>query len=162
MLLSKKISMISIVAILLFLMLSPFNVNARNGNLVTTTASSEEIVNVVILDAYYCDLDNDSYKDDIYAEVKLNLLGSNFYALDYYVNLTLPSGTLFSYYAKVNTNMNEVILKNFFYNHALESGDYTLTVKVVLKNGGMLTDSHSFVFDPPGGSDGADPSFDLV
>ena len=152
-----------LIFLLLWLVLTiPGVISARNRNTYVKISSVEQPISVKIMYAYYCDLDQDGFEDDIYAKVSLSMYDASFYAIEYYVNLTLPSNVSFTYRVIINTDSSELMLHNLFYNHATESGNYSLFVQVVLKNGGMATDSHLFVFDPPGGSDGADPSFDLV
>ncbi len=114
-------------------------------------------ISVRVIDAYYADLDNDTYQDDIYALVRFELSGAAWYNFDYYVTLTLPSGYNFSY-AFAITATGSFDLNHYFFDHATESGNYTLSVLVILKTGGLSTDSDIYVFDPPGASTGGDPT----
>ena len=116
----------------------------------------------LITEAYYTDLDNDGYQDDIFAIVLIETEGVIFANLDYYVQMELPSGTVYSYHVRITTNNETLILSNYFWNHAYESGNYSLTVTVVLRNARRMTSSTTLVFDPPGSSQGGEPSFDVV
>ena len=125
------------------------------------TQSTGPFITVKILSAYYTDLDGDGNEDDVYALTHIELGGFATYNVDYYVNLTLPSGTTYLYRILITSQVTSFDLNNLFYNHATEQGNYSLTVTAFLLNGASSYDQHAYVFDPPGGSDGGDPTFDV-
>ena len=154
-----------------FLRTSPFIVLLIVVSAITIThavplnasTTSEPIgISVTITSAYYADIDTDGWEDDIYSSVTIDLTGAVRYNFDYYITLTLPSGTSYTYHYSINTVYDVVNFGNYFWNHATESGDYSISVKVVLWTGGISSATHQYIFDPPGGSDGGDPTFDIT
>ncbi len=127
---------------------------------VSINNTREQTISINITFANYTDLDGDGFQDDVYAEVEVKLDGSSAYTFEYNVTLTLPSGLSFSYKFIISTNYQSFIIYHYFFDHAIESGWYTLNAEATLNNGGRSTTSNTFVFDPPGGSGGSDP--DLV
>ncbi len=118
-------------------------------------------VTLTITDAYYTDLDNDevldivAFFDLLYDNSHQNILKINVY-------LTLPSGYEFSYKWIINNKLLKHSYQIHFYDHALESGFYNLTISVKLLSGGVDTGVADFEFDPPGGSGGGGPCAALV
>ena len=127
-----------------------------------TSTSSEPSIQVTVKHAYYTDLDGDAYEDDVYAIVHFELSGFETFNIDYYVKLTLPSGTHYMYRVLITAHVTSFEGKNLFYNHATELGNYTLTVTAFLLNGASAYYEHVYVFDPPGSSDFGDPTFDFI
>ena len=146
----------------IFLLFAPgiYDVQAINPHKIVRRKNVE--LTIQIIDAYYTDLDNDSSQDDIFAIVRIENKGIIVANLDYYVKMELPSGTVYSYHVRIITNKEILNLKNYFWNHAYESGNYSLTVTVSLKNIQRITTSTTLIFDPPGSSQGGEPSFDVV
>ena len=159
-----KYLVIPIITALLLVSLSYGTRAARPNSVgISSEDSTEPIsISVRISEAYYADIDNDGLEDDIYSTVQIDLSGSQRYFLDYYITLTLPSGLNFSYYYSINTVWSQLTIGNYFWNHAIEQGDYTLTVQAILWTGGISHAGHSYTFDPPGGSDEGDPTFDIT
>lgn len=144
----------------LLLLLGGF-VPSLNASQMSITDTSEPTIVVEILFANYTDLDDDGYLDDVYAEVSVELSGAVAYTFEYFVTLTLPSGLNFSYLFIISTNYQSFNIYNYFYDHAIETGWYTLDVDATLNNGGRSTASSTLVFDPPGGSGGSDPDMEI-
>ncbi len=126
---------------------------------VVHAASDEHGIEVTIVDACYTDLDDDSWEDDVLVVVRFDLSSSDYYEFAYVITLTLPSGTSYSYLVIVLAWVDVVYTYNLFFNHATESGDYTVYVKALLVTPATATDSATYVFDPPGGSEGGKPTF---
>ncbi|RMG34074.1 MAG: hypothetical protein D6732_11010 [Methanobacteriota archaeon] len=145
---------------LLSLLLIGMNLS-RASSQVKVQDTSETSISVAILFANYTDLDEDGYMDDVYAEVSIDLYGGVAYTFEYYVTLTLPSGLNFSYLFIISTNYQSFTIYNFFYDHATESGWYTLNIDATLNNGGRSTATSTLIFDPPGGSGGSDPDLEI-
>ncbi len=145
------------IAIFTVVLLIPSQFATAGAPVFNTSTSDAPSISVRVVEAYYADLDNDTFQDDIYALVRFSLSGAVRYNFDYYVTLTLPSGYNFSYAFAINTG-ESFELNHYFFDHAIESGNYTLSVLVVLRTGGISTDSHVYVFDPPGASTGGDPT----
>ena len=152
----KKGKILSII-ILIGILFSPSQFTTAGIPEFNVSNTESPTISVRVIDAYYSDLDNDTYQDDIYALVRFELSGALRYYFDYYVTLTLPSGYNFSYaFAIIATGSFD--LNHYFFDHAIESGNYTLSVFVILKTEGISTDSHIYVFDPPRASTGGDPT----
>ncbi len=114
---------------------------------------------MTIEDAFYTDLDLDSVADDVFVLLRFDLKGSVYYEFAYVITLTLPSGTSFSYTVIVLSWVDVVYTHNLFFDHVTEKGDYTVSVDTILVTPGVVTDTCSYTFDPPGGSEGGKPTF---
>ena len=154
----KKIVIGSFFLALLILMLVPSQTNAYYSRRTAATTTTSTI-DVVVLDSYYTDLDNDGNQDDVVSTVAFILNNNAIYQFDYLITLILPSGLQYQYYVTVVSFVDIVILDNLFYNHATEAGYYTIIVETLLyyPSYDYAVDGH--VFDPPGGSDGGKPTF---
>ncbi|MHA2030881.1 MAG: hypothetical protein ACW99A_04520 [Candidatus Kariarchaeaceae archaeon] len=129
------------------------------------------IITPNILDAYYGDLDEDGYEDDVFAEIEFSL--RHYYSDDdddwektkyrpgdvaFYVELylILPSGQTFAHKLKYSTDDRKFVFEYQMINHAIESGWYTLIVETATED--MMRynyeTSDKLVFDPPGGGGG--------
>ncbi len=136
----------------------PVTVEAKQKVTVKSETCSGPHVAISIKEARYINLDNDNLEDDVMATVQLDILCSNRVNFEYYITLTLPSGRSFTYAYMINTRLNTLTLDNYFYNHAIERGDYKIDVEILLKTGGISYGHNDVIFDPPGGTD-ADPYF---
>jgi hypothetical protein len=123
------------------------------------SGTDDNLFEVEIVDAFYTDLDNDYRDDDVCVLLKCELGYSSYYEFAYIIVLKLPSGMEYSYLVYVWAWIDIVYIHNLFYNHATETGDYTVYVEAVMVIPNSATDSGSYVFDPPGGSPGGKPTF---
>ncbi len=157
----QSLRVFTLFAIIFLILIFPTNSFAARPDF---SASSTDVISikVSVTDAYYTDLDNDGLSDDVIAYTSVDLSGSTRYNFDYYITLTLPSGKNYTYAYTFNTVYTTLNIRNYFWNHATECGDYTITVQAILWTGGISYTNHAYTFDPPGGSDGGDPTFDLT
>ncbi|MFX0090172.1 MAG: hypothetical protein ACFFBD_00300 [Candidatus Hodarchaeota archaeon] len=153
--LHKKSSSILLMIVfgVLFLSLSP------SSQVIRARGDSCHPIKVEIKDAYYGDFDGGAYPDDVYTLLEIKMESTAPYVFFYIITLVLPSGAEFSYFVSFSTSEDGVFIHNYFYNHATESGDYTVSVRIYLWAPGFPNDSDWYVFDPPGGSSGGDPTF---
>ncbi len=135
---------------------------------VTPTASARPIgqtyvpmdyMNVWIYDAYYGDLDNGGYQDDIHVILLFDLGYYSFYEVLYDITLTLPSGVSYTYTIYFLATYEYIRIDNEFLNYATESGDYQVEITALMVTPSYILDTASCIFDPPGGDGGAPPTF---
>jgi hypothetical protein len=116
------------------------------------------VLGAKITTAFYTDLDNDGFEDDVYAEAYLAFDDVVRARILLIYTLTLPSGYTYRdyYYHKITS---EFITYEFrIYNGAFESGDYIFDlVCIVHSNGEFQRYQDTLVFDPPGGADDEPP-----
>lgn len=118
-------------------------------------------VSLVFTDAYYADLDGDGFEDDVFGGVDFHITGQSRVTFDYHITLVMPSGLSWTYSYRIHTKYSYLHFDNFFYDHAVESGDYHFEVDIILRTGGVSHAEYNHVFDPPGGSTG-DATFVLM
>ena len=118
-------------------------------------ASAAPFIDVTITEAFYADVDSNG-ADDVIVKAHFALEGEIINAVQYLITLTLPSGRQFSYVVLILTTSTDFVVENTFWDHALESGWYTVEIYVKLGGFYNIMDSDRVVFDPPGG-DNADP-----
>ena len=107
---------------------------------------------LIILDAYYTDAEGDLNEDDVIGLFQITFDDiRNTYTAEFKVVLILPSGFEYVYYYNINSMIKSFTVEFTFYNHATEAGDYTFKCTLTQKNGGRLTSTASYTFDPPGG-----------
>ncbi len=116
-------------------------------------------IKVTIEDACYLDLDQDLIENDVLVIVRFDLADFPYYEFAYVITLQLPSGIQYSYLVYVFAWVHTVRLHNVFFDHATESGDYTVFVDALMVYPAIAEDSGEYVFDPPGGSEGGKPAF---
>lgn len=116
-------------------------------------------IKVTIENANYLDLDLDSNEDDIHVLLRFDLADFDYYEFAYIITLELPSGIEYSYLVYVWAWIDIVHINNLFYDHATECGNYTVYVDAAMVNPVFATDSETYMFDPPGGSEGGKPTF---
>lgn len=147
--LQKKVGLITIIFMLLIS-------GSAYSHAYSTFGSTSSNLTIVILNAYYTDLENNNRLDDIYSELYISIYSP--WLINYlylYLQLTLPSGYTYSYLFLLEfIAIKEVILPASFYNHATEPGDYTLTAIIWFADtyGNHIAYSTT-IFDPPGGHD---------
>ncbi|HDD67073.1 MAG TPA: hypothetical protein ENG31_00435 [Candidatus Thorarchaeota archaeon] len=124
-----------------------------------TTDTMDPTITVTIVDATYTDIDSDAYEDDVLVILRFDLGYHLYYEFGYLITLQLPSGENYTYLVYVLAWVDTVYTYNMFYNHATESGDYTVHVQALLLTPGTATDTAHYTFDPPGGSEGGEPTF---
>ena len=148
-------------SLIILALIMPTGVLSKNLT-VQSQSSQGPQVNITIDDAYYSDLNNDGLEMDVFARVSLVFNGANRYNMQYYITLTLPSGISWTYGYLINTRLDSIHLDNYFYNHAVEQGNYEITVQLVLKTCGVIYADASHIFDPPGGETRPPTAFDLA
>ncbi len=142
------------------LLFSSYNASGVSSDYMYADSCDKPQLQLSITQGYYADVDADGYEDDVYIETTFRILCTNRANFDYYIELILPSGTTFTYGYRVTTRLNTLTFHNDFFDHALESGDYTVNVYVIMKTGGTALVHDQLIFDPPGGSN-SDPKFSL-
>ncbi|UJG44481.1 MAG: hypothetical protein K9W46_04710 [Candidatus Heimdallarchaeum endolithica] len=127
----------------------------------TTIEADEVKVDLQITNAYYCDADFDGEEDDVVLHFETNITFlENKYLVKFYleIDLILPSGMQFSYLYEIYTTRTFLNFTMFFYNHALEPGDYIGIVTLHLSDDGeFISGTEQIIFDPPGKTDDTDP-----
>ncbi|MEM2141732.1 MAG: hypothetical protein QXS20_05155 [Candidatus Thorarchaeota archaeon] len=119
-------------------------------------------IKVTVVSACYGDFDLDSYTDDAYVLVRFNINNPMIVAYNtfyYWITFMLPSGTTYVYLIYVRAWANTVEINHVFYNHVTEPGYYTVNVIAYLTWPGIAYNTATYMFDPPGGSDGGEPTF---
>jgi len=122
-------------------------------------SSETNILSTHILTAYYSDLEDKGVENDIFTSIYISFDSPYYYNHLYcYVELTLPSGYYYSYLISIEFyGVYEITLPIYMYNHATESGDYILYVASFFACSNHYLAESLVIFDPPGGTDGADP-----
>ncbi|MFX0209879.1 MAG: hypothetical protein ACFFDT_28110, partial [Candidatus Hodarchaeota archaeon] len=131
-------------------------------NSVTFWSTNKKVqVTITITEAYYTDIDKDEVLDVISS---FNILydSSRPHLVIFYVSLILPSGWEFSYKWFILSKQSVYYGQIYFYDHALESGNYILSINAKLLTGGVTTATLDYEFDPPGGAGGGDPLACLI
>jgi len=137
-------------------------------------------IDVHITNGYYTDAQGDGLQNDVITEFTMNLTASttvydalqnasNSFAMT--LQITEPSGLNFTYaynqslIFQLVTNTTALLsqslslhIKVYFWDHAIESGDYIFTVSISLAGSQNLNNSADLVFDPPGGTGGSPPT----
>ncbi len=154
---TRFLSRVVLVSVLLTIVIPLINLPTVSAN----TPNDDYLFNVTIADACYLDADYDYYTDDVLVVLKFDLGYALIYDFYYLITLTLPSGLEYSYLVHVLAWADTIYLYNVFYDHATESGNYTVYVSALMVSPTTATDSGIYVFDPPGGSPGGRPTFDV-
>ncbi len=117
---------------------------------------------ISILNATYGDHDADGNEDDVLAILKHEFHGKpskDYYVLDVFVTLVLPSGNYMMWEYIIYSQLQSVTLRLHFYNHATEQGNYRLMVDAFLFDNKIAYTWTDHVFDPPGGRGDNPPNF---
>ena len=141
--------------------------------------NSDLKISVEVNQGYYGDMDNDGRANDVI--VKFNLVFKSQQPLidvindnkqfQFDVSLILPSGYTFFYsytnrelfdilgqYYDFNTTFLVTKIELIFFDHALESGDYTFIATLTMFDfKSVISGSTSIIFDPPGSTQGPPP-----
>ncbi len=136
---------ILIVTLVLFGSLSIPTVSAQPRSVTVTDVGS-----ICICDAYYGDLDGDSYEDDI--KILLNFtLDIQPSRVEIFMDITLPSGSGYSFLVVIYGMTSHAILNLDCIDMATEVGIYTITMNALLygTGGGKILIMDEFQFDPP-------------
>ncbi len=118
-------------------------------------------VTLTITNAFYTDLDKDEVLD-VMSSFNLIFDSSRPHTVKLYVSLILPSGFKFSYKWTIKSKQSDFFAQIHFYDHALESGIYVLSIEAKLLTGGVTTGTADYEFDPPGGAGGGNPLACLI
>jgi hypothetical protein len=161
----KKLKLISLSFFILLIM---------QGAIVSSAWGAS--IDVRIKQAYYTDIDDDGYEDDVLVSLKFQfMINDDEFSFRYTIVLTLPSGISYAYQVSLDMEVDEdlceefdedtmiiVNIDNLFYNHATESGDYRVEVYATLTDPGHDRAYTSLIFDPPGATDGTTPDFEII
>ncbi|MFW9918816.1 MAG: hypothetical protein ACFFED_04405 [Candidatus Thorarchaeota archaeon] len=118
-----------------------------------------DYMQVWIYDAYYGDLDQGGCDNDIHVILLFDLGYYSFYEVYYDITLTMPSGARFTYTIYFLADYEYIRIDNEFLNYATESGDYRIDITALMITPSFIFDTSSCIFDPPGSSEGGDPTF---
>jgi len=134
----------------------PVIMTYADNSVTLTSDNTLNEVTLTITDAFYTDLDGDEVLDIVsYFDLQFIGVGRHVITIDVY--LTLPSGSTFYYEWLITTSLESITCRINFFDHALETGIYKLTIDVFLPKGGLDTGTCEYEFDPPGSSGGGDP-----
>ncbi|MHA1406583.1 MAG: hypothetical protein ACTSSG_04285 [Candidatus Heimdallarchaeaceae archaeon] len=117
---------------------------------------------LVIEDAFYTSLDSNNIQDDILSYFSLDIDCKDDKKYVYFslqIELTLPSGTSYSYLYNLKVFPGNYAATLILYNHATEKGNYLLEITCVLYDYYITSGTERFIFDPPGENEGSDPPF---
>jgi len=134
----------------------------QGGSRVYTTESDN--FQITIIDAYYADLDNDGYEDDIWIEGKTEILNrEGRVRYDLYVDIYTPDNQTHSALFYVLSDLHSHSYFIHAYDTARAEGWYKVSFQGLLYGEGDLTycDS-SYEFDPPTNSGSGDPTFEFI
>ncbi|MHA1780463.1 MAG: hypothetical protein ACTSYL_06295 [Candidatus Thorarchaeota archaeon] len=136
-----------ILGVLMVITLLPL-VNAAPTRVLTSESES-----VYISNAYYDDLDGDTYFDDIKILVEFAFTDSEPTRIDISLWVTLPSGTTYSFRVSVHKPPSSSTLQIDCIDMAYECGWYQIQMlaSIVNRNDGKALISDVFSFDPPTG-----------
>lgn len=130
----------------------------------TVIEDNDVVVIISIQNAYYYAAHEDGIENDIAVDFTLDIHRTtqrkNLVHFDLWVQLTLPSGLSYLYLFKVTSSAHVYAQPTaYFDNHATESGWYCVELTGVLAKGNCITciGTESYLFDPPGGTEGTDP-----
>ena len=114
---------------------------------------------ISIIDAYYADLDGDSYEDDIKLLVEFSFTDTEPTRVDLNIWIELPSGFTYIFRVSVYRAPTESVLNIDCLNMATESGWYTVSLlaSIMGAGNGKLYITDELVFDPPTGGGGSLP-----
>ena len=157
---SKLVARQSFILIVAVLLLGTFSPTFAAKPDLKESSSSTSLI-LVFTDAYYADLDGDGIEDDVFGGIDFFITGVSRVTFDYHINLILPSGLTFTYSYRIHTKYTYLHFDNFFFDHAIESGDYMFDVDIIMRTGGVTHSEYSIIFDPPG-SVPTDTSFSLT
>ncbi|MHA1304566.1 MAG: hypothetical protein ACTSPI_12790 [Candidatus Heimdallarchaeaceae archaeon] len=141
------------------LLLITISFGIKSSAYVTYSTSNSSLLTVHIQTAYYADLEGDGKENDIFTSIYISFYSIYYYNHLYaYLELDLPSGEYYAYLISLEFyGIQEVTLPIYLYNHATESGDYILYVAAFFADDSDILAESIAIFDPPGGTDGADP-----
>lgn len=148
-----KVRPVAFVFTLFILLLVSVTSTSQAAEACTTTSTGFD---VSIVTAYYADLEGDGIENDVYVLLQFDIVDVPIYDFVYQIVLELPSGASYVYLVAVRAWVTTVYLNNYFFNHATESGNYTVYVDTLLVAPYNAADSAMMVFDPPGYSEGGD------
>ena len=132
-----------------------------NTSTLSVLADDDDVsVTLVIDDAYYCDADSDGVEDDVVIHFTLDIDVEDWQDIKFYriiARLSLPSGYMYRYYYYLSSRPSDQSTL-FMYNHATESGWYTIELGcTVISDEGTARSTDSLIFDPPEGIGGTEP-----
>ena len=148
----KKLSFIFFI----LLVLSTVSPALGSSYLSLTSKNGKNTLNLTINTVYYTNIDNDDILD-VVALFDISFTSERTHRFILTTILELPSGYQFTHSWFISTKLSLKTFRLELLDHAIESGDYILTIHLQLFTGGMTTGSVEYLFDPPGGSGGGTP-----
>jgi len=148
---NNKITVISI------LLISSVFFTSFSAQAISTVEAESSTIIIEIKNAYYCDADNGLEENDIVVDFDLYVKTSCILYFELYFRLILPSGNSYIYGYGVLTIENYLNCSFYFYNHATESGWYTVEIVGVIYQQPIAIGVDSYSFDPPGETEGSEP-----
>jgi hypothetical protein len=121
------------------------------------------VQSIYIADAYYADLDNDGYEDDIKLLLEFCFENVDSVRVDLNIWIELPSGLMYAFRISVYRAPAQSTLNVDCLDMATESGWYTVTMiaSIMGMGGGKYYITDQLDFDPPtGGGPGLPPAID--
>jgi hypothetical protein len=108
---------------------------------------------IQIIDAYYADLDEDSFEDDIKILVEFSLGNTDPVRINLDIWIELPSGFVYYFKVLVYRAPTESVLNIDCINMATESGWYTVSLvgSIMGSGSGKFYTIDQLTFDPPTG-----------
>jgi len=147
---NKKIVVISI------LLISSVFFTSFSAQAITFEDENSPII-IDIKDAYYCNADNGLEENDIVVNFDLYVKATYILYFELYFRLILPSGNSYIYGYGVLTIEDYLNGRFYFYNHATESGWYTVEIVGIIYQQPIAIGVDSYSFDPPGETEGSEP-----
>ncbi|MCF2144712.1 MAG: hypothetical protein K9W42_13525 [Candidatus Heimdallarchaeota archaeon] len=168
--------LLSKILFLSFVLAIPF-VSFRNQQLMTSSASTtpaptqqviictEIGINLEIVYAYYHDLDNDGYSDDILTVLQITTVSGEieFMYTNLFQAITLPSGLTYYFITTIFGFYSSLQVTSFWYDLATESGWYTFTAAAESLSSDWYCQIYTECsFDPPDeGPEGGMPRVEI-
>ena len=127
------------------------SVSSARQTILANNSRYAGLLEVRLFDGNYGDYDDDGNEDDVMCYIEVTyLVEVHRKKYDCYIEMLLPNGMTFNYGFWVATTNPVVTLQLMFFNHAIASGDYTISAEVLFHFPGVdYYDATAIIFDPP-------------